>query len=91
MPYPALQLSTRCLPGTAPINHSSMYATHVFLPFPSLNLSQTSWNYDRALAWTAVMTTLAHLDPDFASVVSIQAANEPIMDANQTPGYGECK
>ncbi|KAF9026313.1 hypothetical protein BDZ89DRAFT_38852 [Hymenopellis radicata] len=48
----------------------------------------TDFNYLRALIWTAVMTTLSHVDPDFASVVAIEAVNEPIMDANMTPGYG---
>ncbi len=37
------------------------------------------------------MTALSHLDPVFGSVVGIEAVNEPIMDANQTPGYGNCK
>lgn len=36
------------------------------------------------------MTTLAHLDPTFGSVFAIEAVNEPIMDAAQTPDYGEC-
>ncbi|KAI0792213.1 glycoside hydrolase family 5 protein [Abortiporus biennis] len=49
----------------------------------------TDANYQRALVWTAVMATLAHLDPSFGSVFSIEAVNEPIMDANQTPGYGD--
>ncbi|KAJ3487873.1 hypothetical protein NLI96_g3230 [Meripilus lineatus] len=49
----------------------------------------TDANYHRALVWTAVMTALSHLDPTFGSVFSIQAVNEPIMDANQTPGYGD--
>jgi glucan endo-1,6-beta-glucosidase len=48
------------------------------------------YNYRRALIWTAAMTTLAHTDPAFRTVVSIEAVNEPIMDANQTPGYGRC-
>ncbi|KAF8914461.1 glycoside hydrolase family 5 protein [Mucidula mucida] len=48
----------------------------------------TDFNYLRALSWTAVMTALSHVDPDFASVVAIEAVNEPIMDANLTPGYG---
>ena len=47
-------------------------------------------NYRRALAWSAVMTALAHVHPAFESVFSLQAVNEPLMDANQTPGYGEC-
>ncbi|KAI4525095.1 glycoside hydrolase [Schizophyllum commune Loenen D] len=49
----------------------------------------TPYNYRRALLWTAIMTVLSHLDPAFASVVSIEAVNEPIMDATQTPGYGD--
>ncbi|GJE93192.1 glycoside hydrolase family 5 protein [Phanerochaete sordida] len=49
----------------------------------------TDYNYHRALIWTAVMTTLSHLDPAFESVIAIEAVNEPIMDATQTPGYGD--
>ncbi|KAB5589175.1 Glucan endo-1,6-beta-glucosidase B [Ceratobasidium theobromae] len=49
----------------------------------------TEKNYDRALAWTSVMTTLIHSDPDFDTVFALEAINEPIMDANQTPGYGD--
>ncbi|CCM02655.1 uncharacterized protein FIBRA_04759 [Fibroporia radiculosa] len=48
----------------------------------------TDYNYQRALVWTAVMTSLTHLDPNFDSVFAIEAVNEPIMDANETPGYG---
>ncbi|KAF8909279.1 glycoside hydrolase family 5 protein [Gymnopilus junonius] len=48
----------------------------------------TPYNYHRALIWTAVMTALSHLDPDFGSVAAIEAMNEPIMNANQTPGLG---
>ena len=51
---------------------------------------QTPYNYHRALIWTAVMTALSHLDSAFGSVAAIEAINEPIMDANQTPGYGDC-
>lgn len=36
------------------------------------------------------MTTLSHWDPAFESVVGIEAINEPTMDANQTPGLGDC-
>ena len=36
------------------------------------------------------MTTLSHLDPNFSTVAAIEAINEPIMDATQTPGLGEC-
>ncbi|KXN91097.1 Glucan endo-1,6-beta-glucosidase B [Leucoagaricus sp. SymC.cos] len=49
----------------------------------------TPYNYHRALIWTAVMTTLSHIDPNFGSVTAIEAVNEPIMNANQTPGYGD--
>jgi hypothetical protein len=52
---------------------------------------QTEPNYARALVWTAVMTALSHLDPDFKSVFAIEAVNEPIQDANQTPGLQDCK
>ena len=51
---------------------------------------QTPYNYHRALVWTAVMTALSHLDPNFGSVFAIEAVNEPIMDAAQTPDYGTC-
>jgi len=46
----------------------------------------TAPNYARALTWTAVMTTLSHLEPDFTPIFAIQAVNEPIMDATKTPG-----
>ncbi|KAF8651858.1 hypothetical protein AX16_004632 [Volvariella volvacea WC 439] len=49
----------------------------------------TPYNYHRALIWTAVMTTLTHIDPAFENVVSIHAVNEPHMDASHTPGYGD--
>ncbi|KAG5653998.1 hypothetical protein H0H81_008580 [Sphagnurus paluster] len=49
----------------------------------------TQYNYHRALMWTAVMTALSHVDPAFSNVVSIEAVNEPAMDANQTPGHGD--
>ncbi|KIK57091.1 glycoside hydrolase family 5 protein [Collybiopsis luxurians FD-317 M1] len=49
----------------------------------------TEGNYRRALTWAAVMTALSHLHPDFGSVFAIEAINEPIMDATQTPGYGD--
>ncbi|EJD41194.1 glycoside hydrolase family 5 protein [Auricularia subglabra TFB-10046 SS5] len=49
----------------------------------------TDANYERALVWAAVMTAVAHLDADFGSVFAIQAINEPIMDASQTPGLGQ--
>ncbi|KAK0497583.1 glycoside hydrolase superfamily [Armillaria luteobubalina] len=49
----------------------------------------TEYNYHRALVWTAVMTTLSHLDPDFSNVFAIGAVNEPTRNATQTPGYGD--
>ncbi|PIL24783.1 hypothetical protein GSI_12669 [Ganoderma sinense ZZ0214-1] len=49
----------------------------------------TPYNYQRALVWTAVMTSLSHLDPSFSSVFAIEAVNEPIMDATKTPNYGD--
>ncbi|KAF5357442.1 hypothetical protein D9757_011587 [Collybiopsis confluens] len=48
----------------------------------------TEANYLRALTWAGVMTALSHLHPSFAPVFAIEAVNEPIMDAAQTPGYG---
>jgi hypothetical protein len=49
----------------------------------------TDYNYGRALIWTAVMTFISHLHPQFDSVFSIEAVNEPIMNATQTPGLGD--
>jgi len=46
-------------------------------------------NYFRALQWAAVMTFLSHVDPDFSTVFGIEAVNEPLMDASQTPEYGD--
>ena len=36
------------------------------------------------------MTALSHVDPNFGTVVSLEAINEPIMDAGATPDLGEC-
>jgi len=49
----------------------------------------TPKNYHRALIWTAVMTFFSHVDPDFESAFSIEAINEPLMNANLTPGLGQ--
>ncbi|KAM0750814.1 glycoside hydrolase family 5 protein [Meredithblackwellia eburnea MCA 4105] len=46
----------------------------------------TDANYRRAITWTAVMTFLIHAHPAFSTVASLQAVNEPIQDASQTPG-----
>ncbi|KAH9467363.1 hypothetical protein MJO28_000035 [Puccinia striiformis f. sp. tritici] len=43
-------------------------------------------NYQRALTWSAVLTSMSHLDPDFSSVVAIECINEPLSDASLTPG-----
>ena len=37
------------------------------------------------------MTFMSHLHPQFDSVFSIEAVNEPISNATQTPGLGDCK
>ncbi|KAJ6561094.1 glycoside hydrolase family 5 protein [Mycena vulgaris] len=49
----------------------------------------TPYNYHRALIWTSVMTALAHIDPAFSNAVAIEAVNEPIMNADLTPNYGD--
>lgn len=36
------------------------------------------------------MTVLSHIDSSFLGVASIEAVNEPLMNAAHTPGYGEC-
>ncbi|CEL59108.1 putative glucan endo-1,6-beta-glucosidase B OS=Aspergillus oryzae (strain ATCC 42149 / RIB 40) GN=exgB PE=3 SV=1 [Rhizoctonia solani AG-1 IB] len=48
----------------------------------------TEKNYKRALIWAGFMTAMTHTDPDWSTVFSIEAINEPIHDANLTPGYG---
>ncbi|KAJ6485729.1 glycoside hydrolase [Mycena sanguinolenta] len=76
-------LDHHALPGVAAVNQQfSGNCT-------STPLFYTDYNYHRALIWTSVMTTLSHVDPAFANVVAIEAVNEPIMDASQTPGYGD--
>lgn len=37
------------------------------------------------------MTFMSHLHPQFDSVFSMEAVNEPIMNATQTPGLGDCE
>ncbi|KAF7975255.1 hypothetical protein HWV62_10124 [Athelia sp. TMB] len=46
------------------------------------------YNYKRAVTWSIVMTFLSHAHPEFATVFTIEAVNEPIQDASQTPGLG---
>lgn len=36
------------------------------------------------------MTYFSHVDPKFGSVFSIEAINEPLMDATRTPNFGQC-
>ena len=36
------------------------------------------------------MTALSHVDPNFSNVAALEAINEPIMDANDTPDLGKC-
>lgn len=76
--------------------YSSTYVSTSFHPLLIQELlpvssGQTDANYHRALIWAAVLTAISHLDPDFGSVFSIQAVNELIPDASQTPGYGDCE
>ncbi|KAJ6485722.1 glycoside hydrolase family 5 protein [Mycena sanguinolenta] len=75
-------LDHHALPGVAAVNQ--MFAGNC----TSTPMFYTDANYHRALIWTSVITTLSHVDSAFANVVAIEAANEPIMDATQTPGYG---
>ncbi|KAF7370971.1 Glycoside hydrolase family 5 protein [Mycena sanguinolenta] len=75
-------LDHHALPGVAAVNQ--MFAGNC----TSTPMFYTDYNYHRALIWTSVMTALSHVDPAFANVVAIEAANEPIMDASKTPGYG---
>ena len=71
---------------------NSMYVRFIqYLRNLLRTLFQTDKNYHRALVFTAVMTSISHLDPDFGTVFSIEAVNEPIMNPNQTPGYGDCQ
>ena len=51
---------------------------------------QTPDNFHRAYVWTAVMTALSHVDPNFSTVISLEAINEPIMDASKTPDIDKC-
>jgi glucan endo-1,6-beta-glucosidase len=37
------------------------------------------------------MATLSHIDPDFSSVIAIQAVNEPERDSSLTPGLKDCE
>lgn len=52
--------------------------------------SEDNYNYKRAVTWSIVMAYLSHTHPAFETVFSIEAVNEPIQDASQTPGLGDC-
>ncbi|MBW0484287.1 hypothetical protein O181_024002 [Austropuccinia psidii MF-1] len=43
-------------------------------------------NYQRALTWSVILTTMTHLDPDFENVVAIECINEPLVNGKRTPG-----
>lgn len=53
--------------------------------------SPDDYNYRRAVTWSIVMAYLSHTHPAFESVFTIEAVNEPIQDASQTPGLDRCK
>lgn len=53
--------------------------------------SEDDYNYKRAVTWSIVMAYLAHTHPAFETVFSIEAANEVLQDATQTPGLAGCK
>ncbi|CAE6477492.1 unnamed protein product, partial [Rhizoctonia solani] len=78
-----VMLDHHALPGVATANQ--MFAGHCTNDVQFY----TEKNYRRALIWAGVMTAMTHIDPDFASVFSIEAINEPTMDANKTPGFGD--
>ncbi|KEP48133.1 glycoside hydrolase family 5 protein [Rhizoctonia solani 123E] len=78
-----VMLDHHALPGVASANQ--MYAGRC----TSDVQFYTEKNYRRALIWAGVMTALTHIDPDFSTVFAVQAVNQPIMDANKTPGYGD--
>lgn len=50
--------------------------------------SPNDYNYKRAVTWSIVMTWLIHTHPAFSTVFALEAINEPIQDATQTPGLG---
>jgi hypothetical protein len=79
----AVILDHHALPGVAAVNQMFAGRCTSDVQF------YTPKNYHRALIWSAVMTVFSHIDPHFESVFSIEAVNEPLMDANSTPGYGQ--
>ncbi|KIM75080.1 glycoside hydrolase family 5 protein, partial [Piloderma croceum F 1598] len=53
--------------------------------------STDDYNYKRAVIWSIVMVYLLHTHPTFEMVYTIKAINEPLQDANLTPGLGHCE
>ena len=53
--------------------------------------STDDYNYKRAVTWSIVMAYLSHTHPAFETVYTIEAVNEPLQDANLTPGLGRCE
>ncbi|KAF8810492.1 glycoside hydrolase family 5 protein [Phlegmacium glaucopus] len=79
----AVVLDHHALPGVATPNQMFAGRCTTDVQF------YTPYNFHRALVWTAVMTALLHVDPNFSTVAALEAIQEPIMDATQTPGLGE--
>lgn len=52
--------------------------------------SPNDYNYKRAVTWSIVMTYLSHTHPAFSTVFTLEAVNEPVQNAQQTPGLGRC-
>lgn len=57
---------------------------------PQFYNSANDYNYKRAVTWSIVMAYLSHTHPAFSTVFTLEAANEPIQNAQQTPGLGRC-
>jgi hypothetical protein len=78
-------LDHHALPGVA--TYSQMFAGNCTEQVEFYD-SPNDYNYKRAVTWSIVMAYLSHVHPAFATVFSIEAVNEPIQDASQTPGLG---
>ena len=46
------------------------------------NFRTNEYNFHCGWVCTAVMTALSHVDPNFGTVVFLEAIDEPIMDAD---------
>ncbi|KAF8729308.1 Cellulase (glycosyl hydrolase family 5), partial [Rhizoctonia solani] len=78
-----VMLDHHALPGVASANQMFAGRCTTDVQF------YTEKNYKRALIWAGVMTVLTHTDPDWSTIFSIEAINEPTQDATKTPGYGD--